>query len=32
MAQHAHRHRWVSRLKELILHGYHEIPSGKSLP
>jgi hypothetical protein len=31
-AQHADRHRRGSRLEELILHGYHEIPSGKSLP
>lgn len=31
-AQHAHRHWWGSRLEVLILHGYHEIPSGKSLP
>lgn len=31
-AKHADRHRRGSRLEELILHGYHEIPSGKSLP
>lgn len=31
-AEHADRHRRGSRLEELVLHGYHEIPSGKSLP